>query len=63
LESGGSVDPFRLGPEAVYKKLERALAAKNPKTHYLVTTPTYIAAIARRILPQFLLEKMLLKNA
>ncbi len=63
LKSGGGKDPFRLGPHAVYKKLVLALNAKNPKAHYLVTTPTYVAAIARRILPQFLLEKLLLNNA
>lgn len=62
LRTNGGVNRFRLGPDAVYKKLAHALDAKNPKTHYLVTVPTYIMAIARRILPQFMLEKILLKS-
>ena len=62
LESGGGVDRFRLGPGAVYKKLDMALKARRPKTYYMVTTPTYIFAVARRILPQFVLEKMLLRS-
>lgn len=62
LQSKGGANRFRLGPEAVYKKLDHALNSSSPKAHYLVTTPTYLFAIARRILPQSLLEKMLLKS-
>ncbi len=62
LKSAGGVDRFRLGPESVYKKLDHALNSRAPKTHYLVTVPTYVMAIARRILPQFLLEKFLINN-
>lgn len=53
---------FRLGPEAVYKKLDDALNARRPKAHYLVTVPTYLMAIGRRILPYSMLEKMLKKS-
>ena len=62
LQSGGGVDKFRLGPEAVYKKLKHSLNADKPKAHYLVTVPTYVMAIARRIMPHFMLERMLLKR-
>lgn len=62
LQSGGGVDRFRLGPEAVYKKLDKALNSKNPDIYYMVTTPTYMMAIARRILPQSLMEKLLLRS-
>ena len=62
LQTKGGANRFRLGPEAVYKKLDHALSSSSPKAHYLVTTPTYIFAIARRILPQSLLEKMLLRS-
>ncbi|MGB7244897.1 MAG: SDR family oxidoreductase [Sulfitobacter sp.] len=49
-ESSGS-DTFELPPEAVVEKLVTALNAKRPKPRYFVTTPTYIMAIFRRILP------------
>lgn len=62
LESGGGVDRFRLGPDAVYKKLAHALNSQKPKPNYYVTTPTYIMGLARRLLPQSYLDKMLLRN-
>jgi NAD(P)-dependent dehydrogenase (short-subunit alcohol dehydrogenase family) len=45
-------DSFELPPSAVTKKLIHALEAPNPKGHYLVTTPTYIAAAINRLLPR-----------
>lgn len=62
LDSGGGVNRFRLGPEAVYKKLDHALNAKRPKAHYGVTIPTHIMNFARRVLPTRLVDKILLKN-
>ncbi|MCY4007737.1 MAG: SDR family NAD(P)-dependent oxidoreductase [Rhodobacteraceae bacterium] len=43
--------PFELPPEAVTRKLIHALESPHPKPRYLVTTPTYIAAILKRVLP------------
>ncbi len=43
--------PFELSPEAVTRKLIHALESPHPKPRYLVTTPTYIAAILKRVLP------------
>lgn len=58
--SGASTpDAFELGPEAVTDKLLRALTAQHPRAHYYVTTPTYIAALSRRFLPQRLIDRML----
>lgn len=54
-ESSGP-DGFELPPEAVLKKLIKALEAKRPNARYLVTTPTYVMAIARRFLPTFALD-------
>ena len=62
FEGGGGANRFRLGPEAVYKKLDHALNAAQPKAHYLVTVPTYFMAIAKRILPYRLLENILRKT-
>ena len=54
-------DPFELGPEAVTAKLIKALESPRPRARYFVTTPTYAAAIARRILPQRLIDRMIAK--
>lgn len=44
-------DTFELPPHAVVQKLRHALESNNPKPAYFVTTPTYLMALARRILP------------
>jgi NAD(P)-dependent dehydrogenase (short-subunit alcohol dehydrogenase family) len=51
LDRGGS-NHFKLPATAVLEKLVLALETKNPRAHYYVTTPTYFAALARRMLPQ-----------
>lgn len=52
---GGS-GRFKLGPEAVLAKLLHALEAERPRARYFVTQPTRVMAVARRILPQRLLD-------
>lgn len=52
----GGAARFKLGPDAVLVKLERALLAKRPAARYAVTTPTHLMGILRRILPQRLLD-------
>jgi short-subunit dehydrogenase len=59
MEAGGR-STFKLEPEAVAAKLVHAVESPRPKARYLVTTPTYLAAIARRILPTPLLDRFLL---
>jgi short-subunit dehydrogenase len=56
LGKGGS-NRFKLPPEAVLEKLVHALESKRARAHYYVTTPTYIMALARRILPQGLMDR------
>jgi NAD(P)-dependent dehydrogenase (short-subunit alcohol dehydrogenase family) len=58
LDKGGNTS-FKLPASAVLDKLVRALERKNPRAHYYVTTPTWIVAIARRILPQTVLDRFL----
>jgi NAD(P)-dependent dehydrogenase (short-subunit alcohol dehydrogenase family) len=58
LGRGGS-GRFKLGPEAVLEKLVQAVEAPNPKARYFVTTPTGWMAMARRLLPQRMLDKLL----
>lgn len=51
--------PFTLPPEAVLKRVVRALEAHRPKTRYPVTVPTYFFAATRRLLPTRLLDRIL----
>ena len=38
---------FELGPEAVTRKVVRALESPRPRARYYVTAPTYVAGVAR----------------
>lgn len=58
LGRGGSAR-WKLGPEAVLEKLVHAVEAGRPRARYFVTTPTRFMAMARRILPQRLLDHVL----
>jgi NAD(P)-dependent dehydrogenase (short-subunit alcohol dehydrogenase family) len=60
LGKGGG-NRFKLPPEAVLKKLIHALESRRPRARYYVTTPTYIMAAARRLLPQRILDYVLNK--
>ncbi|MCH2165862.1 MAG: SDR family NAD(P)-dependent oxidoreductase [Marinovum sp.] len=44
-------DTFELPASAVTKKLLHALTSPRPKPRYFVTTPTYMMAFLRRVLP------------
>ena len=46
---------------AVTKKLIHAAEARNPKARYFVTTPTYVMAISRRLVPTSVLDWFLKK--
>lgn len=49
-------DAFELPASAVTAKLIHALESPRPKARYYVTLPTYIAGIARRLLPTWALD-------
>ena len=49
-DDSGTPDTFELPASAVTDKVIHALEHKNPKPRYYVTTATYIAGIARRLL-------------
>ncbi|WP_422373884.1 SDR family oxidoreductase [Roseibium sp.] len=57
MESG-EPGPFKLQPEAVVKRLVHALEAKRPKARYHVTVPTTVMAVAKRVLPTSLLDRL-----
>jgi len=51
--------PFTLPPEAVLKKVIRALEARRPKARHGVTFPTHLFAVLRRVLPVRVLDQIL----
>jgi NAD(P)-dependent dehydrogenase (short-subunit alcohol dehydrogenase family) len=55
MKAGGQIS-FKLEPEAVTKRLIHAVESSRPRRHYYVTTPTFLAAAMRRLLPQFGLD-------
>ncbi len=59
MEAGGRTT-FKLPPEAVAAKLVHAVESRRPKARYFVTTPTYLAAFLKRVLPTALLDRFLL---
>jgi len=59
LEKEGAAVPFTLPPEAVLAKLIKALEARRPKPRYYVTTPTYLFAGLKRVLPDRLMDRVL----
>ena len=63
LQQSGDVTGFTLGPDAVYKKVVHALESSKPKARYSVTTPTYIFAALKRILPDWMMDKIMLSVA
>jgi short-subunit dehydrogenase len=51
MKAGGQVT-FKLEPQAVTNRLIHAVESSRPRRNYYVTTPTYLAAAMRRLLPQ-----------
>lgn len=62
LKKQGAAMPFTLGPEAVTKKLVRAMESNRPKPRYYVTVPTYFMALCRRILSNRMLDNLLARS-
>jgi len=57
----GPVAPFTLPPEAVLKKVIRALESPRPRARYYVTFPTWLFAVLKRVLTQNMLDKILVR--
>ncbi len=58
MKSGGKTT-FKLGPDAVLKKLIHAVESPRPKLTYKVTWPTHFAAWGLRFLPPRLANRMI----
>lgn len=61
LNKPGPAAPFTLPPEAVLEKLIHALESGHPKARYYVTFPTHLFAALKRLLPQWAMDRVLLK--
>jgi NAD(P)-dependent dehydrogenase (short-subunit alcohol dehydrogenase family) len=55
----GGHDRFELPASAVTARLVTALDSPRPRARYMVTTPTYVAAAMRRLLPTGLSDRIL----
>jgi NAD(P)-dependent dehydrogenase (short-subunit alcohol dehydrogenase family) len=60
MESGGKTT-FKMEPEAVARKVVHAVESPRPKIRYFVTVPTYVAAVAKRVLPDRLADVVIAK--
>ena len=60
LSVKGDVTGFTLGPDAVYEKVLHALESRRPRARYSVTKPTYVFAALKRVLPDWVMDKILL---
>ncbi len=58
LETEGPVAPFTLPPEAVLRKVIRALESRRPRTRYPVTVPAVTFSWLRKILPARVLDRL-----
>ena len=58
----GAPDRFELQPAAVTRKLLKILNSPQPRPHYYVTVPTYMASTMRRLLSARWLDRILLRR-
>lgn len=61
LETVGPSAPFTLGPEAVTKCVLHGLQSNRAKIRYRITVPTIVFAVLKRLLPNRLLDILLIK--
>ena len=63
LRAGGVKDKTKLGPDAVYAELKRALESPRPRAHYYVTRPAKLGMLLRRVLPSQMLYNLLARSS
>ncbi len=59
LAKEGAVVPFTLSADAVAKVILKIVNSPHPASRYGVTVPTHVLQVARRMLPTFLLDRLL----
>ena len=61
LAKVGPAAPFTSPPEAVLRKVMHALDSPHPRIRYYVGFPSQLFALLKRLLPQRLLDRLLLR--
>ena len=61
LTKAGPAAPFTSPPEAVLRKVILALESSRPRIRYYVGFPSHLFALLKRLLPQRLLDSLLLR--
>ena len=62
LRQGGTRSRLKLGPDAVYKVLVRALESPRPRPHYAVTVPAKLGIALKRLLPASMFYRILARS-
>ncbi|MFS2225192.1 SDR family oxidoreductase [Pantoea sp. B65] len=62
VKNPGIAARFTLPPEAILPKLHHALESRQPKLRYPVTLVTQVMTILRRLLPGWMLDRILRSN-
>lgn len=63
LETEDKDTPFTLPADAVLKKVIMALESRRPKARYYVTVPTYAFGALKRMLPERVMDWILIKTS
>lgn len=53
---------FKLGPDAVVKKLVHALESERPKAHYKISPHTFAVSFAKRLLPRTMIDALMARS-
>lgn len=61
LSKPGPASSFTLPASAVSDRVVEILNVRHPRRRYFVTAPTYVFAWLRRVLPTFILDRLLIK--
>jgi NAD(P)-dependent dehydrogenase (short-subunit alcohol dehydrogenase family) len=62
LSSGPKSSPFKLGPESLMAPLVHALESPSPRARYRVTIPSRVGAWLKRLLPTWLMDRVLIRQ-
>ncbi len=63
LNASAPPNKFKLGPDAVFKKLVHALESPSPRARYFVTVSTWMAVLGRRFLPTKIYDMLLVRQS
>lgn len=59
---GDTQSRFKLGPEAVVKKLVHAVESARPRAHYKISSHTHVISALKRILPRSAIDALMARS-